>query len=422
MTVEIISIGTELLLGEITNTNAQYLASQIAALGLPSYFQTVVGDNPTRLKETIKNSLNRNSILILTGGLGPTYDDLSKEIVADVLNKKLVLHKPSLKEIEDYFSIKNETMPKSNIKQAMIPEGSIVLKNNHGTAPGLVVETDEKMIVLLPGPPHEMKPMFENELYPYLLKFTKDTIVSSHLYLFGIGESALEEKLSSMMKEYTNPTIAPYASDGTLMIRLTAKAASNKEAQQLINPVLEKISKQFDSYVFSVDEPRLENVLVKLLKDNNKTLTTAESCTGGLLGELITSVPGASNIYQYGFITYSNQAKEDLLDVKPQTLKEYGAVSKETVIEMALNSRERSKSDYALSISGLAGPDGGSPNKPIGLVYIGLATPNNVYTKKLNLGRNRPNERNYIRQYSVMHAMKLLIDVIKENKNEYNEN
>lgn len=413
MIVKIISIGTEILLGEITNTNAQYLSREVAELGFSSYHQSVVGDNPQRMKEEIAHSLETSDILIMTGGLGPTYDDVSKEMVAEVLGLQMVLDQKTLSEIEAYFSVKNEFMPKNNIRQAMVPEGSLLLKNTRGTAPGVVVEKDGKIVILLPGPPHEMKAMFEGSLKAYLTQFSKDKIVSSHLYLFGIGESEAERQLKDMMEKYTNPTIAPYASNNVLMIRLTAKAVSDAEAYKVINPVQDLIAKKFSDYVFSVDQPFLENVVVELLIKNKLSLATAESCTGGLLSEMITRVPGSSSVFDSGYVTYSNQSKVKLLGVKQETLNEFGAVSKEVADQMAENVRELSGSDFGIGITGLAGPGGGSDDKPLGLVYVSLASQQGVISKKLLLGRNRINDRIRIRQQASMQALKLLHDFVK---------
>ena len=416
MIVKIISIGTEILLGEITNTNAQYLAKQIANLGFSSYFQTVVGDNPERMNATIKNSLEHSDILIMTGGLGPTYDDVSKEIVASVMGLDLILDETVLKGIQAFFSVKGEDMPDNNKRQAMIPEGALVLNNTRGTAPGIIVEQNKKIVILLPGPPHEMKAMFEKSVTPYLSNLSDNKIVSSHLYLFGIGESEAERQLKNMMEKYTNPTIAPYASSNVLMIRVTARAKTVEDARSLIDPVLKKIAGKFKDNVFSIDEPSLENVVVEKLLKHKLTLATAESCTGGLLSEMITRVPGVSEVYDSGYITYSNASKVRLLNVSEETLKDHGAVSMETANEMAEHVRSISGSDFGISISGLAGPGGGSDEKPVGLVYVSLATKEETVSKKLLLGRNRINDRERIRQLASMHALKLLLDFVKAHE------
>lgn len=414
MDVEIISIGTELLLGEITNTNAQFIAHEIAQIGLNSYYQTVVGDNPSRLKETLAQSLNRSDVLIITGGLGPTYDDMTKECVADVLALDLELHEESLKRIEAYFESKSEKMPKNNIKQAMIPKGSKVIINNNGTAPGILIEHELKTIILMPGVPYEMKAMFKNQVLPFLERKSDVKIVSRHLYLFGIGESDVEEKLEDLMKDSANPTVAPYAMNGTLMIRLTAKAKNEEEALELISPIEKRIKDKFAQFLYSVDEEAMEKVLVELLIQNKKTIATAESCTGGLLSEKITRVPGSSEVFHYGLCTYSNEAKNRLLSVKETTLQLHGAVSKETVVEMSENLLAMAKADYAVAISGIAGPGGGSKEKPVGLVYIALASKDKTIVKKLNLNRNRAQQRQIIRQQASLHAMKMVIDLVKE--------
>ncbi|CAM3731883.1 competence/damage-inducible protein A [Erysipelothrix urinaevulpis] len=414
MNVEIFSIGTELLLGDIVNTNAQFIALKLAELGLSSYHQTTVGDNPERLEQALRTSLKRSDIILCTGGLGPTSDDLTKEIVAKLAGLDLVLDQESLNRIESYFSFKQQAMPYNNQKQAMIPKGATVLENQRGTAPGIMVELEGKTIILMPGVPHEMKAMFVDQVIPYLENLSEDKIVSSHLYLYGIGESDMEMQIKDLMKASINPSIAPYASGGTLMLRVTAKAKTQDEAQALIDPVIENLSQIFKDYVYSIDQENMAHVLVNLLKQMKLTLALAESCTGGMIAEMITSIPGSSQIFSYGVTSYSNEAKQKLLNVKEETLKQYGAVSTQVVKEMASGVRTLSDADIAISVSGIAGPGGGTSDKPVGLVYLCVTTHDKTLTKKLLLGRGRPNERDSIRHQTSLIALKTVIDLVKD--------
>ncbi|MBR2477036.1 MAG: competence/damage-inducible protein A [Clostridia bacterium] len=412
MNAELLSVGTELLLGEILNTNAQYLSTELAKLGISVYYQTTVGDNPTRLTEAVRIALDRSDMVILTGGLGPTADDLTKETVAEYFGLKLVRDERSEQRINDYFArIQAKTVP-SNYKQADMPEGCIILDNNNGTAPGGIIEKDGKIAVFLPGPPFEMKAMYEESVYPFLRARCDGQLYSREIQTFGIGESRLEDMLMPIMKNQTDPTIAPYAKESGVMLRLTTMAHTKEEADEKFNPVEEKIKELAGDIIFGYGEEQLQDAVYKLLKEKNLKIATAESCTGGMLGEFLTSVPGISDYYEMGAVTYSNDVKEKLLGVSHDTLVKYGAVSEFTAKEMAKGILENSGADIGIGITGIAGPGGGTQEKPVGLVYVGLAdSKGNVIHKELHLAGSR--ER--IRRITVKHALNTARLHIKEN-------
>ncbi len=406
MIVEVISVGTELLLGNIVNTNAQFLAEKCALLGLSMYHQVVVGDNRERLAGCIRTALDRSDILILTGGLGPTEDDLTKEVCAEVMGLPLMEDAHTRARIEAYFvnSIYKK-ITDNNWKQAMVPEGAKVLDNHNGTAPGLILEKGGKSAILLPGPPGELYPLFNEQVYPYLQDLCPEKIISRMVKICGCGESMVEERILDLIDTQTNPTIATYAKTGEVHLRVTAKAASKEEAERLIKPVVKELKKRFGINVYSVkEEETLEMAVVRLLNKYELTVTTAESCTGGLLAGRIVNVPGASDVFREGFITYSNKAKRKLLDVNKATLKKYGAVSKETVREMAAGGAFAADSDICIAITGIAGPDGGTEDKPVGLVYMACYMDGNVTVEKYQFKGNRSK----VREQSVVKALDLL--------------
>lgn len=414
MIAEIINVGTELLLGDIINTNAAYLSRELKELGIFCYYQSVVGDNVDRFKELLRSSIQRSDLVIITGGLGPTYDDMTKESVAQVLGKEMVFHPETYERIKDIFRQSKRELTENNKKQAYRIEGSEVLINHQGTAPGLFLEDEQCTIILLPGPPNELRPMFEKYVIPKLKESSDLTLVSKNIYMTGIGESQVEDILNKEMSQGTNPTIAPYAFIDGLVVRVTASAQTERAALELINPIEDKIVKRFKKYVYSVDMPLIEEVVVDLLRGFNLKVSVAESCTGGLLAQRITSIPGSSSVFDLGVVTYSNQQKIDLLNVDSELIKEVGAVSEEVVREMATNVQILGQADYGLAISGVAGPDS-SEQKPVGLVYIGVATKDEVVVKKLELGRGYHNDRQRIRQLSSTYLMKLLIDLISSD-------
>lgn len=406
MTVEIISVGTEILLGNIVNTNAAYLAEKCAMLGLSSYHQTVVGDNEQRLEEAIKLAVSRADIIILGGGLGPTKDDLTKEVTARVFGCELYEDAHSKERIQGFFEqMHSGKVTENNWKQALVPEGAIVVDNHNGTAPGIILECEGKTAILLPGPPNELKPMFERDIAPYLNKLQPEGIYSRMVKLCGIGESQAETMIMDLLETQTNPTLAPYAKTGEVHLRITAKAENEKQADALMDPLVEELFHRFGEMIYATkDEASLESAIVELLKEMHMSVTTAESCTGGLLAGRIMNVAGASSVYNEGHITYSNQAKERILGVKKETLEQYGAVSKETAHEMAVGAKDLSGADVALSVTGIAGPDGGTKEKPVGLVYIGCATGDNVRVEEFYFTGNRDKNRDY----AVVRALTLL--------------
>ncbi|WP_411169154.1 competence/damage-inducible protein A [Clostridium sp. MB05] len=404
MKAEIIAIGTEILLGDIVNTNAQYLAKELANLGIDVYHQNVVGDNEDRILEAFKNAFERCDLVITTGGLGPTQDDLTKELGAKYFNKKLVLHKPSLDWIKTYLDMKDEAVVEANKKQAYFPEDAVILPNSNGTAPGAIISENDKILVILPGPPREMKPMFNNHVIKYLAGITGKVIKSKTLRLFGIGESLMAKKINNLIQNSTNPTVAPYAKDVDVTLRITAKGKDEDECNNLINPVYKEIKEVLGEYIYGEDENSLEAVVAEILCNKNLSIATVESCTGGLVASSLISYPGISEVFKEGAITYSNEAKMKRLGVKKETLDKYGAVSEETAKEMVIGIAREAKTDIAISTTGIAGPGGGTNEKPVGLVYIGIFVKGNVVVKKFNF----TGDRERIRRKATMNALNIL--------------
>lgn len=390
MTVELISVGTEILMGNIVNTNAAWLAKECAALGLSCFYQSVVGDNEERLKEQMKTSLERSDIVILTGGLGPTTDDLTKETAALLMGKKLVTDQHSLERVEAYFQVRGIEMTENNKKQALVPEGARVLDNDNGTAPGLILESGEKCMVLLPGPPNEMKPLFEAQVKPYLKALSPCVLYSRTVKLCGIGESKAAAMVQDMIDAQENPTIAPYAKTGEVHFRVTAQAKNEKEGKKLVKPVVKELKRRFGQAVFATkEEETLERALAELLLEKGLTIAFAESCTGGMIAGRLVNVPGVSKAFGTGYVTYSNKAKRKLLGVKKSTLKQFGAVSVQTAKEMAQGALFASGADVAVSVTGIAGPDGGTDKKPVGLVYIGCCVQGRTFVQEYHFLGNR---------------------------------
>lgn len=412
MIVELISVGTEILLGNIVNTNASYLAEMCASLGLDLFYQTVVGDNEERMTKTLEQALSRSDIVIMTGGLGPTKDDLTKEIAAKVFDMELKEDPHTRQRIVDFLAgSQYKVITENNWKQAMVPVGAKVIDNHNGTAPGLILEKDEKVIILMPGPPNEMKPMFERDIAPYLNSLEPEIIFSEMVKISGRGESRVETEIMDLMESQTNPTIAPYAKTGEVHLRVTAKAKDEEQAKTLIAPVVEELKRRFGDFIYAVDENvTLATSLVALLQEKNLTITTAESCTGGLLSGEIVSVSGASNVFKEGFITYANEAKEKYLGVKHETLEQFGAVSEETAREMAEGAAKAADADTAIAITGIAGPGSGTEEKPVGLVYIGVYVKGKTKVEKYLLKGNRQK----VRDYAVVNALNLLRMTILE--------
>ena len=413
-TAEILCVGTELLLGEVVNTNAAYIASRLAELGVSVYHQSVVGDNPARLRGELLASLSGCDLVIMTGGLGPTYDDLTKETAAELFGRRLVMDERALADIKDYFTRTGRRMADSNAKQALLPEGSIPLYNLWGTAPGVIIEGEGelsgKRVVLLPGPPREMRNMFEACVVPYLRERTEARIVSRNIHLIGIGESAAEELLRPLIDESKNPTLAPYAKDGEVRFRVTASAATAEEAEKMCDTLAARVlESEVAPFVYGVDVGSVEGAVAAALLESGETLATVESCTGGLIAKRLTDISGISAVYLGGAVTYANEAKKKIVGVKHETLVAHGAVSEETAREMAEGIRAALGADYGISTTGIAGPTGGTPEKPVGTVYIAVASKDGTRVKRLQLPPMR--DREYIRTASATNALALLLEV-----------
>ncbi|MDD3192981.1 MAG: competence/damage-inducible protein A [Oscillospiraceae bacterium] len=404
MTGEILCVGTELLLGDIINTNAAFLARELAALGIGVYHQTVVGDNGGRLKEAVALALSRCDLLVMTGGLGPTYDDITKETAAEALGQKLVWNQEAYDRMAAYFDCTGRVMSENNRKQATAPEGAVVFQNENGTAPGIAMESSGKIVVLLPGPPSEMEPMFYGQVRPYLEGKTGQTFFSRTVHLFGIGESAAEEKLRDLMEASLNPTVAPYAKTGEVLLRVTAAAPDKSQAQALLTPMIREIRQRLGQYVYGVDVGTLQKAAVLALVERGLTVSTAESCTGGGVAKRITEVPGSSAALKAGICTYTNEMKTALLGVDTNTLEVHGAVSAQTALEMAQGARRRTGAQIGVSVTGVAGPQP-SEGKPVGLVYVGISSPWWEDVKELHLARGSGNERERVRHLAENHAL-----------------
>lgn len=390
MTAEIICVGTELLLGNIVNTNAAFLSEKLAYLGINCYFQTVVGDNRDRLLSVINTALSRADILIFSGGLGPTEDDLTKETVAEALGKKLIRDKWAEQEIADYFVLRGRIPTDNNWKQADVIEDCEILYNKNGTAPGIFVSEGEKTVILLPGPPLELKSMFTDSVMPKLQQKCGQVFYSQTVKIVGPGESSVETQILDMLNTQENPTIAPYAKIGEVHLRVTARAKDEKEAREKTAPVVEELYRRFGNAVYTTDaDETLEMALTKLLIKKKYTMTTAESCTGGMIAARMVNAPGVSAVLKSGFITYANEAKEELLGVSHDTLEKFGAVSRETAEEMAEGAVKAAHTDVAVAVTGIAGPDGGTKEKPVGLVYIGVNVRGNVEVREYHFSGSR---------------------------------
>ncbi|MBD5491307.1 MAG: competence/damage-inducible protein A [Lachnospiraceae bacterium] len=409
MTVEIIAVGTEILLGNIVNTNAAYLAEKCAELGLSCYYQDVVGDNEMRLMDTIRLALSRSDILLLSGGLGPTQDDLTKEAAAKVMGRKLYLHEPSKEAIRQFFAERNLEITDNNWKQAMVPEGCIVVDNPGGTAPGIIITENDKHLILMPGPPGELIPMFEHSIMPYLAGLQTGVIYSQTVKISGIGESKAESMVEDLISEQSNPTIATYAKTGEVHLRVTATAQDEKEARKLVKPVVKELKGRFGSHIYTTDsDVTLEKAVVDLLAANKLTACTVESCTGGMLSARLINVPGVSEVFKSGYVTYSNKSKRRLLGIKKNILVKYGAVSEQIAREMAKTAAALARADVSVSTTGIAGPDGGTPEKPVGLVYIGCNVCGRITVKECHFHGSREK----IRESTVAAALALLRECI----------
>ncbi|NLL67957.1 MAG: competence/damage-inducible protein A [Clostridiaceae bacterium] len=404
MVAEILAVGTELLMGQIVNTNAQYITKRLNDVGVSVYYHSVVGDNPSRMKECILLALSRADIVITTGGLGPTKDDITKETIAEILGMKLVRHEETYKNIRCFFERVHRNMMENNTKQADMPEGCTIIPNNNGTAPGCLIEKDGKIIIMFPGPPKEMIPMFEETVYPYFEKKTGQVINSKMLKVFGIGESEMEMKILDLIEAQSNPTIAPYVNMGEVVIRVTARSKNHDEAMGMIAPVIEKIKERLGSNLYAFNGETLDEVVAQLLIEQNITISTVESCTGGMLAAKLVNNPGISKVFENGFITYSNESKINVLGVNPDTIDTYGAVSKQTAIEMVRCLVDKTGTRAGIAITGIAGPGGGTPEKPVGSVYVAAILDGEIESIELNLNGDR--ER--VRHMACLNALNLL--------------
>ena len=413
MNAELIAVGTELLLGEISNTDGQYISQKLASLGINVFYHTVVGDNPARLEKVLEDAARRSDLVITTGGLGPTYDDLTKELICKVFGRKLVLHEESLARIEAFFADRGKPMTENNVKQAYLPEGCTVFANDWGTAPGCAFEAEGCVVAMLPGPPRECRPMTDLRLVPYLASKGDGVIYSDSIRICGMGESAVEAVLRPIMENAVNPTIAPYCKLGEVELRVTAKAESEEAAKALTAPVVSEIKEILGDVVYGVNIDNLEQAVVLALKNKGLTLATAESCTGGLVSKRITDVSGSSEVFLGGVVSYANSVKENVLGVKVETLASVGAVSAETAREMARGVCTLTGADIGVSLTGIAGPGGGSEEKPVGLVYMGLCRGENVTVTELRIG-SRGRTRDDIRSQAATTALKAVLDEVRK--------
>jgi len=393
MNAEIIAVGTELLLGEIINSDAKFLAERLSALGINVFYQTVVGDNHARLLDAIKTALLRSDLVITSGGLGPTHDDITKETLAEAMGFELELHQPSLDDMQSFFNKINRQMSPTNIKQAMMPVGGIVLKNNNGTAPGGIIEKGGKTAIFLPGPPREIVPMFEESVYPYLREKSDDMFYSKTLRIHGMGESTVEQHLSEFMRAQSNPTVAPYAKDDETTLRITAKCKNEADGENMIAPVEKQVRDILGDVIYGVNGDTLYKVVFDMLRRKKLTISFAESCTGGMLVQKLTDMAGASEVFCESVVTYANSAKEKYLGVSGDTLVRYGAVSEQTAKEMAQGLHTQSGADICVAVTGIAGPDGGSEEKPVGLVYIAVWHSGAVEVRECRFAGNRDRVR-----------------------------
>lgn len=404
MKAEIIAVGTELLMGEILNSNSRDIARELYNLGIDVYHQSVVGDNLNRVSKELETAFERADLVITTGGLGPTRDDLTKEAAAHFLKREMILDEASIKHLEDFFGSRGLPLNEGNKRQAYFPEGAKIIPNENGTAPACIIEFDEKVLVILPGPPREVIPLMEKYIIPYLEKRTGKVFISDIINISGIGEGHMEEKIMDIIEAQENPTVAPYAKEHGLTLRVTASASTEQEARLLLEPVVKKVCDRLGMDVYAIGDTTLEAVVASLLIEQNLSISVAESCSGGLLAGRLINYPGISKVFKEGFITYSNESKINTLGVDSKILSKYGAVSEEVAKQMAKGAADRAKSDIALSITGIAGPDGGTDEKPVGLVYLGLYLLGEVKVMKMDSWGSRDN----VRRRSVSQALDML--------------
>ncbi len=412
-TAEILCVGTELLLGDIINTNAAFLSRRLAALGIAVYHQSVVGDHPDRLRVALSDAFEGHGrppadLVVCSGGLGPTYDDLTKETVAAYFGREMVLHEESLFRIRSFFERTGRQMTPNNEKQAMMPVGATVFPNDYGTAPALALSDGVQTVIMLPGPPAELEPLFDEQVTPYLRTHTEGVLISRNIHIMGLGESTVESILHDMMINADNPTIAPYCKSGEVRLRVTARAADASTAAALCDRVVMDIrDTDVAPYIYGVDCDNIETALISLFAERGLTVTTAESCTGGLIGARLTAVPGASAVFVGGFMTYTNRQKIRMLGVLPETIEAHSEVSARTACEMAEGARRMAEADIALSVTGFAGPGGGTEENPVGTVYIAVATAHKTDSHRLYYPLK---SRDYIREAA---ASRVMLEAVK---------
>ena len=405
-------MGTELLLGDIVNTNARELSAALRGLGIGVYWQSVVGDNPDRLRQAVKVARDRANLIITTGGLGPTYDDLTKDVVCEVFGVPLAMHEEEAEKIRAFFAQKDREMPENNLRQAMLPEGCTVFSNGNGTAPGFAFVADGATVIQLPGPPREMRLMLETGVIPYLRGSTDEILVSKDIRIFGLGESSVEARLHDYMESLVNPTLAPYAGTAEVRLRATAMAPDEAAAEAMLEPVIARVRAELGDLVYAVDEPKLESVCLRLLKEKGLTFAAAESCTGGLIAKRFTDQSGASSAFMGGVVCYTNYVKHHVLGVPQETLDEFGAVSAQTAAAMAEGARRVCGSDIAVSVTGCAGPNSDERGTPVGTGFVGFASPEGTIVKPIQMGKDREWARVYAASFAFDLIRRYLTDCL----------
>ncbi len=408
MKTAILSIGTELLFGQIVNTNTVFLSQQLNMLGFDVMYHYTVGDNYGRVEDILRLALEDCDMVITTGGLGPTQDDLTKEVVCRVMNDKLVENVNEMNSLTEYFKAAGKVMTENNKKQAFLPSRAVVFHNENGTAPGFAAENKGKYVICMPGPPYEMKDMYEKKVKPFLQTLSEEVIYYRMARVFGIGESRLETEVLDLIDGQTDPTLATYAKEGECSLRVASKRKTLEEARGAVDEMLTRVKERVGEYIYSYDDEELVSVVCRKLMDRGLTLSSAESCTGGMFAAAVTDIPGISAVFQRGLVTYSNQAKMDELGVRKETLEKYGAVSEQTALEMVEGLKKVSGSDVCVAVTGIAGPGGGSAEKPVGLVYIGFIYGDKKLCRKINTGDD---DRSWNRRYTLLS----MLDIINRN-------
>lgn len=406
MKAEILAVGNEVITGHTVNTNASFIASKLQDYGILTSYHTAVGDSKEDIERALETALKRTDAIFIIGGLGPTKDDLTKEVVCEYLRKPLVFYEEIYKDITEYFARTGRTTPENNRKQAYFPKDAYILNNDCGTAPGCLMKSEGKIVVLLPGPPKELMPMFNNEVCPYLEQKMDGVYYTLDIKCFGIGESHLAEQISDLLGEFEDLVVAPYVGKLEIILRIRAYKKTYQEAYEAVEEMKNKIESRLKSHIVGYNDEEIEEIILKIIKDKHLTLSTAESCTGGLLAGTLVNCSGISSYFKEGVVTYSNEAKMKYLGVKKETLSQYGAVSHETAREMAEGVRKAAQVDIGLSTTGIAGPDGGTMEKPVGLVYIGIALPDETLTYELRL----EGDRQEIRNKAVKHILQRLLE------------